>query len=96
MDIAWKTMTEKNIIEYIQSVDFKHPDFDLKEVKKALKQIIGSEPSVKLKWNTSEKINELLRDSGAKDYKEVIEKIEHVEIIYLDSDNRPIPIKLIM
>lgn len=92
----WQNIIKQNISEYIATVDFKHPDFSINELKQRLKQIIGSEPNVRLKWHTSEKINELLKDSGVEQHKEIVEKVEQVDIIFLSPEGKPIPLKLII
>jgi hypothetical protein len=96
MKDEWQKIIEQNVQEYISKVDFKHPDFSLVQLKKDLKQIVGSEPNVRLKWSKTEKVNELLRDSGAKDYKEIVEKVDQVDIMIYSPDNKLIPIKLII
>jgi hypothetical protein len=96
MDLQWKKMIESNIYDYISTVDYRHPDFTVAEFKLNLKKIIGIEPAVKLKWNTSEKINELKKQSGAIDYKEIIEKIEMIDITFIDENNKPIELKFIL
>lgn len=96
MKDEWQKLIENNISEYIATVDFKHPDFSIKELKQQLKQIIGSEPNVQLKWSKTEKVNELLKDSGVEQHKEIIEKVEQVNIVFLSPDDKPIPFKLII
>jgi len=96
MDIAWNKMMETNVSDYVSTVDFKNPDFSINEFKTELSKILGMKPAVKLKWNTSEKVNELLKKSGAKDYKEIVEKVEQVNITIVDADNKPIEFKFII
>lgn len=96
MKDEWQKIIEQHISEYIATVDFKHPDFSIQELKTNLKKIIGSEPNVKLKWNTTEKVNELLKDSGTEHYKEIIEKVEEVNLVFMNPDGKPIPLKLII
>lgn len=94
MNDSWQQMIEQNILEYVSTIDFKNPDFSIKEVKQQLKKIIGSEPNVRLKWNSVEKVNELLKASGVENYKEIIEKVEQIELVYMSPDNKPIPFKI--
>lgn len=96
MKDEWQKIIEQNISEYIATVDFKHPDFSVAELKKQLKSIIGSEPNVRLKWSTHEKINELLKDSGVEHHKEIIEKVEEVNLVFMNQEGKPIPLKLII
>lgn len=93
MDQAWKQMIETNISEYITQIDFKHPDFSINEFKINLSKLIGITPAVKLKWDKIEKINELLKKSGATDYKEIIEKVQQIDITIVDENNTPIVFK---
>lgn len=92
----WQNIIKQNISEYIATVDFKHPDFSINELKQNLKRIIGSEPNVRLKWNTIEKVNELLKDSGVEQHKEIIEKVEQVDIVFMSPEGKPFPLKLII
>ncbi len=96
MKDEWQKIIEQNISEYIATVDFKHPDFSIQELKSNLKQIIGSEPNVKLKWNSVEKVNELLKDSGVEQHKEIIDKVEEINLVFMNPDGKPIPLKLII
>jgi len=96
MKDEWQKIIEQNISEYIATVDFKHPDFTVKELKQRLKSIIGTEPNVRLKWNTTEKVNELLKDSGVEQHKEIVEKVDEVNLVYMSPEGRPIPLKLII
>ena len=96
MDIAWKQMMETNISDYVSKVDFKNPDFSVNEFKAELSKILGMKPGVKLKWKTTEKVNELLKASGAKNYKEVSDKVEQVNITFIDDEQKPIEFKFII
>ena len=96
MNDEWQKIMEQNISEYIATVDFKHPDFSVHQLKTQLKTIIGSDPNVRLKWNTVEKVNELLKDSGVEQHKEIIEKVEEVNLVFMNPDGKPIPLKLII
>lgn len=96
MDLEWKKMLESNVYDYISQIDYNHPDFTLEDLKNELSKLIGVKPAVKLKWHTSEKINELKRDSGAKDYKEIIEKVEQIDIVFVDENNTPINLKFLL
>lgn len=96
MDIAWKQMMETNVSDYISTVDFKSPEFSINEFKNNLGKILGMKPAVKLTWKTSEKVNELLKKSGAKNHTEIIEKVEQVAITFVDSENIPISFKFII
>lgn len=88
MDTAWKQMMESNVSDYIATVDFKNPDFSVNEFKKELSKILGLTPSVKLKWKTTTKVNELLKASGVENHTEVIDKVEAVNITFVDTDNK--------
>jgi len=95
MKDAWKEMIQTNVYEYISKIDYNHPDFDVKEFKRNLATIIGMEPAVKIKWNTTEKINELKKAAGAEDYKTIIEKAQEIEIFFTEQDqSTQIPISL--
>lgn len=96
MDAAWKQMMETNVSEYIAKVDFKNPDFSVNEFKLELSKILGIKPAVKLKWNTTEKVNELLKSAGAKNHTEKIDKVEQVNITFVDSENKPVEFKFII
>ena len=87
MNDAWKEMIQTNIYEYISKIDYNSPDFSIKEFKLNLAKIIGMEPAVKIKWNTTEKINELKKAAGAQDYKTIIEKAEEIEIFFTQDNN---------
>jgi len=84
----WREMIKSNICDYLTTIDCNHPDFSIKEFKTQLKNIIGIEPGVKIKWNTTEKINELKKSSGLSesDYIEKTEKAEELEITFLDEN----------
>lgn len=88
IDTEWKKMMQTNVSDFISTVDFKNPDFSVKEFKGELKKILGMEPSVKLKWNTQEKVNELLKDSGAPNHTTIVEKVEQVNITIVDAENK--------
>lgn len=96
MDIAWKQMMETNVSDYVSKVDFKNPDFSIDEFKNDLGKILGMKPSVKLKWHTSETVNELLKQSGATNYKEIVEKVEQINITFVDDENKPVQFKFII
>lgn len=96
MDKVWKNMIESNVYDYISKIDYTHPDFSMHEFKSELNKIIGLTPAVKMKWNTIEQINELKRDSGAKDYKKILEKVEEINIVFVDNNNIPIEFKFIL
>jgi len=96
MNDAWKEMIQTNIYEYISKIDYNSSDFSLASFKSELKKIIGMEPAVKIKWNVSEKINELKKAAGAEDYKTIIEKAEQIEIFFteINDSDKQIPISL--
>jgi len=96
MDTAWKQMMETNVGDYITKVDFKNPEFSINEFKLELSKILGIKPAVKLKWNTQEKVNELLKASGVKNHTEIVEKVQQVNIIIVDENNTPIEFKFII
>jgi hypothetical protein len=96
MNNAWKEMMETNVSEYISKVDFKNPDFSINEFKTELSKILGMKPAVKLKWDTKHKVNELLKASGVTNYTEVVEKVEQVDITFVDENNVPIAFKFII
>lgn len=96
MTDSWQEMIKTNIQEYISKVDFRNPDFSLNELKKELGQIVGIIPAVQLKWNKQEKVNELLKQAGAKNHTETIEKVEGLSISFVDADNKPIQFKFII
>ena len=96
MDAAWKQMMETNVSEYISKVDFRNPDFSINEMKLELSKILGIKPAVKLKWKSHTKVNELLKASGAKEHTEVIDKVEGVNITFIDENNTPIEFKFII
>ena len=89
-------MIETNIYDYISQIDYNHPDFAMNEFKAQLATIIGMEPAVKIKWHTVEKINELKRDAGAKDFKEISDKAEQIDITFIDENNTPISLKFLL
>jgi hypothetical protein len=96
MDAAWKQMMETNVGEYVAQVDFKNPDFSVNEFKNELSKILGIKPAVKLKWNTQTKVNELLKASGAANHTTVVDKVEQVNITFIDENNSPIEFKFII
>ena len=96
MDQTWKSMLETNVSEYIGTVDFKNPDFSVNEFKNELAKIVGMKPAVKLKWNTTEKVNELLKKSGAVNHTEIIDKVEEVQITFVDTENKPVNFKFLI
>lgn len=96
IDSTWREMIKENIFQYISNIDYNHPDFKLLEFKQQLKNIIGMEPAVKIKWNTTESINELKRAAGATDYKEIIDKVEKIDITFVDEDNKPISLVFLL
>lgn len=89
-------MMETNVGDYITKVDFKNPEFSINEFKLELSKILGIKPAVKLKWNTQEKVNELLKASGVKNHTEIVEKVQQVNIIIVDENNTPIEFKFII
>lgn len=91
----WITLTKNNVYDYLKGVDFSHPDFNLKVLKEQLSNFLGVVPAVKMKWNTVETINELKRDSGALDFKTAKDKLEQIEIVFVDTENKPKSFKFI-
>ena len=65
-------------------------------LKNNLAKIVGIKPAVKLKWKTTEKVNELLKSAGAKNHTEIIDKVEQVNITFIDSNNIPVEFKFII
>ena len=94
MKTEHQKMIEELVYEYISKIDFSHPDFEMKEFKIKLNEILGIEPGVKLKWDKKEVVNELLKDSGAKDHTKIIEKVTEIEIAYISPDNESMPISI--
>lgn len=81
-------MMEHNVYEYISNVNYKDPDFSIAAMKEDLKKIIGVKPSVKVKWKTTERVNELLKNAGAENYKEIVEKAEEVSVVFAISNEK--------
>lgn len=96
MDLQYRKMIEANVYDLISQTDFNHVDFNINEFKLQLKKLTGVLPGVKLKWNTSEKVNELLKASGAENHTQIIEKLEEIHISLVDADNLPYQIKFMI
>lgn len=96
MDLEWKKMIESNVYDYISKIDYNNPDFNINEFKVELGKIIGMEPAVKIKWNTIEKINELKKDAGVSDFKQIIDKAEGIHITFVDENQKPIVLKFLI
>ncbi len=96
MDKAWVEMIKQNVYEKLQTVEFNHPDFNLKEFKSELKTILGVLPSVQLKWDVTEKINELKKNTGDPDFLEKNEKVKQIDITFADTDNKPVVFKFLI
>lgn len=96
MDLEWQKMIETNIYDHISTIDYNHPDFNITTFKESLKSIVGMVPAVKIKWSTTEKINELKRDAGVKDYIEKTDKPETIDITFVDSENNPYNLQFIL
>ena len=84
----WITIIKQTIYDHLKKIDFSNPDFNINILKEQLSEILGIKPAIKTKWNTIETINELKKSSGAKDYKTVKDKLEEIEIIFIDSKNK--------
>ena len=67
---------EDAITNYIKSIDF-NSDFNVNEMKRSLKMILGEEPAVKLEWTADTIINEV---SGKKEGR--VEKLMSVKVFY--------------
>lgn len=96
VDNNWKNMIEESILEYIEQIDFNSPDFNINEFKRNIAKITNVKPAVDIKWKTYEKINELKKDAGAKDFKESIDEAQSVAIYFIDADDNPIQLKYIL
>lgn len=90
----WEAIINENISNYIAGYNFK--DFDIKEFKKDLNKIIGITPAVKPKWKTTERVNELKKAAGVEDFIEITEKIQSIEIVFVDADDKPYNLQFLL
>ena len=74
-------MKENLIREYINSIDFKS-DWKLSSIKSDMRKFLGEEPAIDIQYKKDVLIQE---DSG----KAIeIEKIQKIEIVFTDIDNK--------
>ncbi len=95
MEDAWLEMIKTNVYEYLSTVEYNHPDFNINEFKNNLSKIIGMQPAVKINWDTKEKINELKKAAGATNFIDKIEKAKDVEIVFINAEQKPITLKFL-
>lgn len=96
MTDTWLEIIKTNVYDYLSTVKYNHPDFNINEFKSELTKIIGVTPAVKIKWNTEVKINELKKASGVQDFEEKIDKAENIEIIFINENNKPIKLTFLV
>lgn len=91
------TEVEKELFEMLSKVKFDSPDFDLKILKQQMSLVMGTPVSINLKWNKTEKINELVKSTGAaeKEWKTIVEKVDQIKIGFI-ADGKPKEFKFIL
>ena len=85
---------ENQIKDLISRIDFKNTNnINFNYITEEIKKITGSIPSVTPKWETIKSANEdLLLDGSNK----VVEKISSIDIVYLDDNGIPTPLKFLV
>lgn len=92
----YQLMIEQHILDYISTIDFKHPDLDIQDIKQNIAKLTNTIPSIKLIWETKEKVNELKKSAGATDYLEKIETPKEMTITLLDESDKPFQLKYLL
>lgn len=92
----YQLMIEQHILDYISTIDFKHPDLDIQVIKENIAKLTNTIPSIKLNWETKEKVNELKKSAGAIDYLEKIETPKEMIITLIDESDKPFQLKYLL
>jgi hypothetical protein len=95
MDNIWKETIVLGINEYMQNFNSKDPNISLQQIKSDLQKLIGIQPAIKLKWSEKKMINELKKSAGLNEseYTTIIDKVDEIDIYFLDNKNNPISLK---
>ena len=75
-------MKENIIREYLSSINFKKPEWSLKDIKADLKTILGEDPGIKINWSKDVAINEVMGEAVE------IEVVSSVDVVYTDIDDK--------
>lgn len=76
------TMKETAIKEYMSNINFNNGKWSVDEMKKDMRQFLGEEPAIDVKYEKTAKINE---DKGTT-YEEL--ELESISIIFYDTDEK--------
>lgn len=90
VDQEWKKLVEEHITEYLSNINFKKQEFNINVMEEQLRGICGVKPSINVKWDVKNKVNELKKQAGADDYMERIEKPVEIEVVLANENNFPI------
>lgn len=96
MKTQYQQIIENHINDYISTIDFKSPLLDLNEVKREIAKLTNTIPSIKIKWDTKTKVNELKKAAGVEDYIEKIETPQEMTITLIDDNEQPFQLKYIL
>jgi hypothetical protein len=73
-------MNKKTIIDnYISTIDWESDKWDINNIKKALKHLIGEEPAIKINYEKEHRLNEFTGQVTTP-----IEKLVSLDVFYYD------------
>lgn len=76
------SMKEMSIREYISKINFKNDDWKLSNIKEDMRRFLGEEPGIDIIYTKDVMINEMTGSAYE------IKKIQKVEIVFFDTDER--------
>ena len=76
------SMKEMSIREYISKINFKNDDWKLSNIKEDMRKFLGEEPGIDIIYAKDVMINEMTGSAHE------IKKIQKVEIVFFDTDER--------
>ena len=76
------SMKEMSIREYISKINFKNDDWKLSNIKEDMRKFLGEEPGIDIIYAKDVMINEMTGSAYE------IKKIQKVEIVFFDTDER--------
>lgn len=76
------SMKEMSIREYISKINFKNDDWKLSNIKEDMRRFLGEEPGIDIIYAKDVMINEMTGSAYE------IKKIQKVEIVFFDTDER--------
>ncbi len=76
------SLKEQAIRQYISQIDWKNDNWSYQRVEEDMKKFLGERPSLDIKYKKDVMVNEVSGESKE------IEKIEKIDIIFTDTDEK--------